>query len=162
MTAGSIYAGAQITADDIQGVAPLAVVKQNDTASVVNSTALSADPELRLNLDANSAYRFFFTPMYTAVAGADMTIQFTFPSGATATYLQVRNGTGGVLVLAATTSGNAGRYYGNGSLAQGAIITGTILTASAGTFQVLSGQATANATAAVMLKGSELDCWKVG
>lgn len=161
MTARSIYAGGQVTADDIQGVAPLAAVKKNDTSSAVNSTAYANDPDLLLNLAASSVYRFLFTPFFTAVAGSDMAIQFTVPSGATLTFSSIYQGTS-VALDARTQSNSGARYAGSGTSLRGAIMAGTILTSSAGLFRVQFGQATAGATAAVMKAGSELDAWKIG
>lgn len=163
MTAGNLYAGEQITADDIQGVAPLAVVKSADQASTASSTALANDSELTLPLAASAAYRVVFTPVFTAVAGSDMQITFNLPSGAAFSYSLVHQGGSGTLYLDTGSAARLNfRYYGGGAAAMGAILLGTILTSAAGDFHVQFGQFAANATPAVMKAGSELDMWKIG
>lgn len=162
MAAGGIYAGGQITADDIQGVAPLAKYKSSDQSTT--STSVVNDTDLFLNLDANSVYRLMFTPLYTAAAGPDMSVTFAVPSGATFVYNLVHQGGGGTLFL--DTGGTSAarmsfRYAGNGSNVQGAIMAGTILTGSAGTFRIQFFQFTSSSTPVVMKQGSELDAWKI-
>lgn len=162
MTAGSIYAGAQITADDIQGVAPLAAVKSSDQSSPANSVTTVTDSALALPLAASSVYRILFTPVYTAVLGADARILFALPSGATINFTALYNFSGALRLDARNNSSLTARYDGAGTAAASAIIIGTVTTSGAGTLGVQFGQWTANATPVVMKAGSELDAWKIG
>jgi hypothetical protein len=166
MTAlGLIAAGGRITADEIQQVAPLAVIKGSDE-TVTSSTTLQNDNELFASLDANATYIFI---LYLAFEGntqgsGDLKTGWTLPSGATMRFGAPHiNSTGStVLDTTYTESSFPTSRTNTSTVLLGMTETGTVTVGNtAGTMQLQWAQNTSNGTGTIVHAGSMLALWRI-
>lgn len=164
MTAtGNIKAGSRIVAGDVQGVAPLAVIKGADQ-SLASSTTLQNDNALFVPVVANASYLMICMLDYegAAIGTGDIKWVWTGPAGFTLRYTGLYLPTSGTVhtgaiagattVVAATT--------GTGNLA-GATMVGSIFTGNAaGTLQLQWAQNSPSATATIVHAQSLLSLWR--
>lgn len=170
MTAlGNIYAGSRITASDVAGVAPLAVIKGADQ-SLASSTAMQNDDALFLPVAANAGYLVECLLNYEGGThgSSDLKWEFTGPSGATMVYTFVAYpvsgsiAAGNVNMGAATGLSGVGTAGTNGAQNLAVIMRGTLITGgTAGTLQLQWAQDTSSATATIVRAQSMLALWQV-
>lgn len=164
MTApGNIFAGGRVTADDIAGVAPLAVIKGADE-SVTSSTALQADNALFVPVLAEATYLFECVLDYEggAQGSSDLKWMWALPAGAALDYAQINLNTSGNLALTNAGSGNrtAGTNGAGNTLA--VTMTGTLTTSAvAGNLQLMWAQNTSSGTPTIIHAPSKLALWQV-
>lgn len=160
-----IAAGQIVTADALNELAPLNVIKPSDQSYV--NTTLQNDTDLVISVAANSQYLFncFLDYEGGTLGSADMKWTFTMPAGATLVYSAIYISTGGsaqvaVVRLGATTytAGTNGAGVLVSNTMQGSLITG----AAAGPLQFQTAQNSASATAMKIHAQSFLALTQVG
>ena len=144
---------------------PVSIFKGSDEI-VSNSTAMQDDDELVLSVAANTSYRWFADISYGAGTVADYKWGFTFPTGATLTFV----GAGWDAALAFLPSGNGGTYvsgtgivYGGAGVGtlRGVILRGTLVTgANAGNLRYQWAQNTLTVENTVTKAGSYMEIAK--
>lgn len=157
--------GQDITADLLNAMLPKVVRKTADTSRASTTTA-TADPELTISLEANAVYIWDGWLKYFADPAADLTVDFTAPTGTLGEWVgfAAGSGTSGVAVTTGysirteTNDIQQGRnYYGTTDSQHGLLLRGTIRVGStAGTFSLDWAQGTSNATATVVYTDSWL------
>lgn len=166
MTAlSSIRAGGRLTAAQVQGVAPYAVIKGADE-SVTSSTSLQDDDALFLALPANSQWLFKAFILYEGgtLGSSDLKCYWSMVSGASLDYHAQYLSTGGTAqigvghtgpdVLSAGTAGAGTR--------RAISIQGTLLVGSeAGNVQFVWAQNTSSATPTIVHAQSSLELWAI-
>lgn len=149
-----ILAGQKITADLLSSMLPMFVRKGADT-NRASTTTLADDPDLTIELEANSVYRVEFIIHYSATAAAGFKTAWTTPSGSSGL-----KGAWGVDTSPTSTSNPTGdgRWgvhgfgtnidYGtrNGANQVMAWETGEIITTNAGTLALQWAQSTSDAS----------------
>jgi hypothetical protein len=165
---GQILAGSTITADEVAGVAPLAVIKPADE-TVTSSVVLQADNNLLLNLAdyPNSTWLFECFLVYSGgtQGSSDIQWQWSVPSGATLLYTDDNMTTSGNpstgTLWTASSNPTAGTNGGTGNLC-GLTMKGTLqIGTTAGTLQLLWAQNHSSSTATTVKAGSSLQLWQV-
>lgn len=179
-----IHAGQDIDADTINAMIPMIVSKPSATARA-STTTLADDPDLTVQLEANSTYFVEFHIHYAALDAAKIKTQWTVPSGATGNRCVIGMGEDGYAWttaeagLGATDADAArntlGRFgvhnygttviYGTRDHATNqayAQETATVVTSSAGTLALSWAQNTSNATATTVYDTSLMRVTKIG
>lgn len=156
----ALYAGQRFTAEVASSMLPLFAAKSGSTDRT-STTAVTADPELQVELEASAEYEFSFMLRIGGNQTGRIDIQMTTPAGATGSYSCTR------LVSTATAdSGDATEVRSSTRISynvettfspistsahQVLIGTGRVITSStAGTFSIDWAQNVSNATATTM------------
>ena len=140
MTALSqILAGSRILAAEVQGVAPLEVIKGAD--ETVSTLTLQNDNALLLAVAANASYDFFCFLDYEGgtLGSSDLKAQFTIPAGASLKYQALAQGTSGTQVSYGIRTQATANAFGTGGsgVTFGATLFGTlVMGGTAGTLQL--------------------------
>lgn len=161
----TLLAGQRITADLLRSMLPQTARKTADTSRAATTTT-TADPHLAFDAAANAVYIWDGWVKYFADPAADLTIDFTVPSGSLGEWngFAAGSGTSGVGVTAGysirTESNDVSQprnYYGSTDLQHGLILHGILRTSTtAGTFSLDWAQGTSSATATILYTDSWL------
>lgn len=160
-----IKAGQVVTADDLNELAPLNVIKPSDQS--YTNTTLANDTDLVITVAANSSYLFncFLDYEGGTLGSADMKWTWTMPSGSTLVYSATYISTGGTAQVAVVrlgtttyTAGTNGAGVLVANTMQGSLVTG----ASQGPLQLQVAQNSASATALKIHAQSFLALTQVG
>ena len=157
--------GQRITAALLSSAQAVTVRKTADTSRSATTTT-TADPHLALEVEANAVYIWDGWVKYFADPAADLTVDFTVPSGSLGEWngFAAASGTTGVAVttgyMIRTESNDVSQprnYYGTTDGQHGLILHGTLRTSTtAGTFSLDWAQGTSSATATVLYTDSWL------
>jgi hypothetical protein len=162
---GLIAAGGRITADEIQQVAPLAVIKGSDE-SVTSSTTLQNDNELFVSVDANASYIFACYLNYEGgtTGSGDLKWLWALPAGATMRYAAPHINASSTTILDTTYTEAItviSRTNTAGTLL-GVTMEGVLVTSStAGTMQLTWAENTSDSTPTIIHAGSSLALWRI-
>lgn len=149
-------AGQRITASALTQMEPLLAYKFVDEP-LASSAVLQNDNELFLSVAANACYTLDCWIQFTATAGVDIKVAWTFPAGSTMAFAALGTGTVNFTdhdasVVAGGTSRGA---RGNGATPQSINARGHLLTSgTAGTLQLQWAQNASNVAATTVLAGS--------
>lgn len=146
----AINAGQRVSADELNALGPLQVIKPGDQS--YTTTSLQNDTDLVLPVAANTSYLVNIFLVYEGgtAGSADMKVGMSLPSGAT-----FRAANFGMNASGGTTGSNAvidnatitGQTNGAGTV-RSLTLTGTLVTgSSAGNFQLQACQNSSSATA---------------
>jgi hypothetical protein len=158
-------AGQRITAALLRSMLPQVARKTADTSRSATTTT-TADPHLTFEVEASGVYIWEGWLKYFADPAADLTIDFTVPSGSLGEWngFAAGSGTAGVAVTTGysiRTESNdvsqARNYYGTTDGVHGVILHGLLrVSSTAGTFSLDWAQGTSNATGTVLYTDSWL------
>jgi hypothetical protein len=156
-------AGTRITSSVLALVAPLAAVKTSPE-SVVSSTVLQNDDALFLTVAANSTYKWKCQVFYVGgtQASSDIKVQWTGPGSAALSWNSMHFTTAGAFSDTSFNDFTTVNVIGTNGAGNNRTIhmEGTLVTVSAGTFQLQWAQNTSSATATQVLANSTLLAWK--
>lgn len=163
-------AGQRITAALLRSMLPQVARKTADT-SRASTTTTTADPHLVFDVEANAVYVWDGWVKYFADPAADLTVDFTVPSGSLGEWNGFAAGSG--TAGAAATTGYSIRtesndvsqprnYYGTTDTAHGLILHGILRTSTtAGTFSLDWAQGTSSAIGTILYTDSWLRLQRV-
>lgn len=153
----------ELTADEMnQRLALLALKSADETVN--NSAALQNDNHLFLSVAASTNYEMMLRLIVNSGTTPDIKVDFTYPTGATATFQQQ------MLEPGSSTAGLQGPYVQTDVLAMGTtgsnqiiFITGLwFISTTAGTLQVRWAQNTATASNSIVRANSYMILRKIG
>lgn len=174
-----IYAGQDIDADTLIAMIPMIVNKPSSTGRTSNTT-LADDPDLTVQLEANSAYFVEFHIHYAALDAAKIKTDWTVPSGATGNRCVMGPGEDAYTLAPDGTDGGAANnipmrcgvhnyatdvIYGTRNHATNqiyALETATVVTTNAGTLALRWAQNASNGTATTVFDTSLMRVTKIG
>lgn len=154
-TSGNLTSTATISTTGIGGL--ISAFRSTDATGITSSTTLTNDTVLFIPTLANASYELECCINFTATAGQDIKIAWTFPAGATMMYAALGTGTANFTDYDASmvTGGTARGARGNGTTLQTLNSRGYLINAgSAGNLQLQWAQNTSGANATTVLKGS--------
>lgn len=164
----SLRAGMVPTADELAGLSWEFVYKPANTDRA-STTTFADDPDLTVQLEANSTYYVSMFVKYAALSAAAIKTQWTVPTGATGSRSAIGPEQGVDLSAGTSGSGGTGRWgihnytttviYGTRNSATNlccAIEEATVFTTSAGTLALSWAQNASNATATRVGQGSTI------
>lgn len=160
--------GQRLTAEFVASMLPITARKAAATARI-STTALTADPDLAIAVDANATYKVTALLLYDSAVAADFKWAFTGPAGFTGDYsysaIQTGSAAGsyaddqnGYAAIAATPA------VGGGAANVEAInIWGNFTTSgTSGTFTLTWAQNTSTASNTTLRAGSYLELTRIG
>lgn len=161
----ALVGGQRWTASLAQSMLPLTARKTADTSRSATTTT-TADPHLTFEVEANAVYIWDGWIKYFADPAADLTVDFTVPSGSLGEWngFAAASGTTGAAVttgyMIRTESNDVSQprnYYGTTDSQHGLILHGLLrVSSTAGTFSLDWAQGTSNATATTLYTDSWL------
>jgi hypothetical protein len=162
----SYFATGPIPAAQLEAIVPRIKVKSADE-SVTSSTTLQDDDDLLMPVAANTDYLIDGMLYYLAAQAGDITVGWTYPSGATLTwggigairdYTGAASGTEWLAIVAdASSPSSTTDFGGNGSLPFTASYGGVLsVGANAGTLQLQWAQRASSGTATTVYARSWL------
>ena len=148
-----IVAGQRVTADELNALAPLDVIKPGDQS--YTTTSLVNDSDLVVQVAANTSYLVQICLVYEGgtAGSSDLKVGFAVPSGATLRLTnQGMNASGGVTGSFAVTESTTATGQTNGAASLRTLtLTGSLVVGGTpGAFQLKACQNTSNATATVI------------
>lgn len=158
--------GQVLSASDVnQWFVPVAVVKPADTARN-STTALANDPDLVLNLAANSTYHVQGVIFYDgpAAGASDIKYTFTVPTGASGQYFMPRQNLSGNFAGAFSNFWTDTNSANTNSVGTFMIlgVSGLLITVTAGALHFQWAQNTSNATNTRVRANSFLSAQRIG
>lgn len=159
----SIFAGSRITADEVAGVAPLAVIKGADEP-VTSSTVLQADNALFVAVLANASYDFQCVLDYEGgtQGSSDLAWDWQLPEGAVLDYAQLNYTTGGVLSFSNAGSGTRTAGTNGAGNTLPLLMTGSLTVGpAAGNLALFWAQNHSSSTPTIIHAPSKLSLWQV-
>lgn len=154
-TSGNLTSTATISTTGIGGF--ISAFRQTDATGITSSTTLTNDTVLFIPTIAGASYELDCCINFTATAGQDIKIAWTFPAGATMMYAALGTGTVNFTDNDASmvTGGTSRGARGNGAVLQTVNARGYLINAgSGGNLQLQWAQNTSGANATTVLKGS--------
>lgn len=165
-----IKAGQEIDADTLLAMIPMIVNKPSATSRTNNTIA--DDPDLTVELEANSVYFVEFHIHFAGLSAAGFKTDWTVPSGASGNRCVIGPGSSATDGNADNISMRSGVHnyatdvsYGTRNHATNqvyALETATVVTSSAGTLALRWAQTTTNATATTVYDTSLMRVTKIG